>query len=90
PDVMLTLCVAIAFWSFAHCLDPDEPHQSRWAALLALSFGTGLLFKGLIAVVLPLGGILAYMVISRQLFSASVWSRLHPLRGLGIILVVAL
>ncbi|HLK04870.1 MAG TPA: glycosyltransferase family 39 protein, partial [Candidatus Acidoferrum sp.] len=53
PDVMLTATICLSFWSFQRALDPSEPHPRRWAALVGICFGVGLLLKGLIAVVIP-------------------------------------
>jgi 4-amino-4-deoxy-L-arabinose transferase-like glycosyltransferase len=89
PDVLLTLCVCLALWSFERALEEDEPHPGRWAALLAASLGVGLLFKGLIALVAPVGGALAYLAATRQLFSRRVWRRLHLIRGALLVLVIA-
>jgi hypothetical protein len=89
PDVMLTVCVCIAFWSFQRALDEQEAHPRLWAALLAASLGVGLLLKGLIAVVAPIGGIVLYLVLSRQLFARAVWKRLHVFTGVLIILAIA-
>ena len=91
PDVMLTLVVCISFWSFQRLLEDAEaePYPRRWAALLAASLGVGILLKGLIAVVVPIGGGLLYLAVTRQIFSASVWKRLHVLSGLLIILAIA-
>jgi len=89
PDVMLTVCVCIAFWSFQRALDEQEAHPRLWAALLAASLGVGLLLKGLIAVVAPIGGIVLYLVLSRQLFARTVWKRLHAFTGALLILAIA-
>jgi len=89
PDVMLTVCVCIAFWSFQRALDEQEAHPRLWAALLAASLGVGLLLKGLIAVVAPIGGIVLYLVLTRQLFARAVWKRLHVFTGVLIILAIA-
>src|SRR5882757_8941316 len=89
PDVMLTVCVCIAFWSFQRALDEQEAHPRSWAALLAASLGVGLLLKGLIAIVAPIGGIVLYLVLSRQLFARAVWKRLHVFTGVLIILAIA-
>jgi 4-amino-4-deoxy-L-arabinose transferase-like glycosyltransferase len=89
PDVMLTLCVCIAFWFFQRALDEDEQGPRLYAALLAASLGIGMMLKGLIAVVLPIGGALLYLVATRQLFSIAVWKRLHVLTGALIILMIA-
>jgi len=89
PDVMLTLTATAAMWSFLRALEEDEPHPGRWAYLLAASLGTGLLLKGLIAVVLPVGVGLVYLVITRQLLSARAWQRLRPLSGSLIVILLA-
>jgi len=89
PDVMLTLTVCLAFWSFQRAIDPEEPHAGRWAALLAVSLGIGLMLKALIAVVVPAGGIFFYLLLTRQLFSREVWRKLHVVSGTFIILAIA-
>ena len=89
PDVMLTLCVCMAFWSCQRALDEQEQHPRLWAAVLAASLGIGLMIKGMIAVVAPVGGVLLYLALTRQLFSRAVWKRLHVLTGALIILVIA-
>jgi len=89
PDVMLTLVVGIAFWAFQRATDEDELHSRRWAAILAVSLGVGLLLKGLISVALPIGGLLLYLAITRQIFSRRIWSRLHLPSGAIITLAIA-
>jgi 4-amino-4-deoxy-L-arabinose transferase-like glycosyltransferase len=89
PDVMLTLSVCLALWSFQRVLDEGEPHPRRWAALLAASLGVGLLLKGLIAVLAPVGGVLVYLAATRQLFSLRVWRRMHVFSGALICLAIA-
>jgi 4-amino-4-deoxy-L-arabinose transferase-like glycosyltransferase len=89
PDVMLTLCVCVAFWSFQRALDEQEQRPRLWAALLAASLGVGLMLKGLIAIVAPIGGVIAYLALTRQLFSRAVWKRLHVFTGVLIILAIA-
>jgi 4-amino-4-deoxy-L-arabinose transferase-like glycosyltransferase len=89
PDVLLTLCVCLAFWSFQRTLDEEETRTGLWAALLAASLGIGLMLKGLIAIVAPVGGILLYLAATRQLFSRVVWKKLHGFTGALIILAIA-
>jgi 4-amino-4-deoxy-L-arabinose transferase-like glycosyltransferase len=89
PDVMLTLCVCMAFWAFQRALDEDEQHPRLWAAVLAASLGVGVMFKGLIAVVAPVGGVLLYLAATRQILSPAVWKRLHIFTGALIILGIA-
>jgi len=104
PDVLLTFTITLAMWSFLRCLpnraatvresvagscEEDEPHPRRWAWLMAASIGTGLLLKGLIAAVFPLGGGLLYLLLTRQLFTRRTWERLRPFSGAVIILLIA-
>jgi 4-amino-4-deoxy-L-arabinose transferase-like glycosyltransferase len=89
PDVMLTLCVCVAFWSFQRSLDEQETRPRLWAALLAASLGVGVMLKGLIAVVAPVGGVILYLALTRQLFARAVWKRLHVFTGALIILALA-
>src|SRR5262249_19814609 len=49
----------------------------------------GVLSKCLISVVMPVGGLLRYLAIKRQLFSRRVWRRLHPISGILIFLLIA-
>ena len=89
PDALQTLTIALSLWAFLRVLDAEERHSRAWAAMLAASLGVGLLLKSLIGVVFPLGAIFLYLLLTRQLFSASVWKRLRPLSGLAILLLVA-
>src|SRR5581483_10027844 len=89
PDVILTFTIALAMWSLARALEPDEPHPARWAYLMAASIGVGLLLKGLIAAVFPIGGGLVYLAASRQLLRRETWRRLRPFSGALIVLAIA-
>ncbi len=90
PDVMLMATITLSMWAFLRVLDEQESHPRLWAAALAASLGTSLLLKSLIGVVFPAGAGLIYLAITRQLFQARTWKRLHPLSGVLIILVIAL
>ena len=89
PDVMLTLCVCVAFWSFQRALDEQEKRPRLWAAILAASVGVGVMLKGLIAMVAPIGGVLLYLALTRQLVSRAAWKRLHIFSGGLIVLGIA-
>lgn len=86
PDVSLTFMVGLAMWAFLRCLEPDEPHPGLWATILALSLAGGLLLKSLIGVLFPVAAGIVYLLATRQL---AAWKRLHPYRGLLIILLAA-
>ena len=89
PDVMLTFTTALAMWAFLRALDDGEPHARAWAAILAASLGIGLLLKSMVAMVFPVGGGLIYLLLTRQLFVARTWKRLHLFSGLAIMLLIA-
>ena len=89
PDAMVTLTVCIASWSFQRAIDADEAHPRLWSIVLAASLGVGLLLKGLIAVVFPCGGIFVYLLVTQQLFSRTLWRKLHVFTGTLILLAFA-
>src|SRR5262249_55946713 len=91
PDAMVALCATVAFWSFQRALDEDqvEAPPRRWAALLAVALGVGVMLKGLIAIVVPAGGALVYLLATRQFFRRETWRRLHLFSGALIFLVIA-
>src|SRR5271165_387161 len=88
-DILLTLTIALALWSFLRALDEAEPRPRLWAALMAAAIGLGLLTKGLIAGLFPVGAALVYLAISRQLFQRSTWRKLRVFSGALIVLAIA-
>lgn len=89
PDVILTFTIALAMWSFLRALEDDEAHPRRWAWLMAASIAVGLLLKGLIAALFPMGAGLVYLLWTRQLFVRETWTRLRPFSGTLIMLAIA-
>jgi 4-amino-4-deoxy-L-arabinose transferase-like glycosyltransferase len=91
PDVMLTLTITICFMAFQRAMNEagDEPHSRRWPALIGIALGLGVLLKGLLALLVPVGGVLVYLAITRQLFSREIWRRLRPLSTVLIFLLIA-
>jgi len=94
PDATLTLTIAGAIWAWLRLLEPDTESGLidsglRWSFLLGLCLGSGLLLKGLIAAVFPVGAALAYMAVTRQLFSWDAWRRLHLGFAIAIALAIA-
>jgi 4-amino-4-deoxy-L-arabinose transferase-like glycosyltransferase len=91
PDVMLTLTVTVCFMAFQRAMNEDgeELHSRRWSALFGVALGVGVLLKGLLALVVPVGGVLVYLAITRQLFSRVTWRRLRPLSVVLIFLLIA-
>ena len=89
PDVMLTLAVTLALWSLLRALDEAEPRPGRWALVMWASMGAGLLLKGLIALVFPIGTAAVFLLIRREFLNRAAWRRLHLLAGGVLLLVVA-
>ncbi|MBS1820926.1 MAG: glycosyltransferase family 39 protein [Acidobacteria bacterium] len=89
PDAALTLTITLALWSMLRLLDDDEPHPARWFFALYLSLACGLLLKGLVAAVFPIVIGAIYLGITRQTSLRELFTRLRPLSGLAIVLVVA-
>ena len=90
PDAILTLAITGAIWSILRLLEPDEGPQLRWSLMLGGCLGVGLLLKGLIAAVFPVMAALAYMALTRNLFSWTAWRRLHLEFAIPVALVIAM
>ena len=89
PDVMLTLTITLAVWGFMRALAEDERRPRLWSCLAWASLGTGLLIKGLIAVVFPAGIAITYLLFTHRLFSRGTWSRMALVSGVLILLAIA-
>jgi hypothetical protein len=68
PDAILTLTITLALWALMRALDEEEAHPRRWAMRCGRPWATGLLLKGLIAAVFPVGAGLLYLGLTRQLW----------------------
>jgi 4-amino-4-deoxy-L-arabinose transferase-like glycosyltransferase len=89
PDAVLTLAITGAIWAWLRLLEADEEHPLRWSFRLGACLGVGLLLKGLIAAVFPMIAALAYMALTRSLFSSSAWRRLHLWIAIPVALAIA-
>ncbi|MGH7358927.1 MAG: ArnT family glycosyltransferase, partial [Candidatus Rokuibacteriota bacterium] len=63
------------------------PPRGRWYALAWIAAGLAVLTKGPVGLLIPLGGILAYLALAGSLRQA--WREAWPLRGLALFLLVA-
>jgi 4-amino-4-deoxy-L-arabinose transferase-like glycosyltransferase len=88
-DVVLTLAITSAFWGLLRALGPDEEHRTFWALLMWASMGIGLLVKGLIAAVFPIGAGLVFLSITGRLFQRGTWKLLRPALGIATLLAIA-
>ena len=89
PDVILTLSVTLSVWAFLRALDENEEHPRLWAYVLAASLATGLLLKGFIGLVFPVGAAFFYLLLTRRLFDRKAWQRLYPFTGFLIFIAIA-
>ncbi len=89
PDVILTATITLAMWALARTLDDGEPRPRLWAAIMAASIAVGLLLKGLIAAVFPIGAGLVWLALTGRLFDLRTWKRLRPFSGAAIIFLIA-
>ncbi|MCU1223750.1 MAG: glycosyl transferase, family 39 [Edaphobacter sp.] len=89
PDAALTLMIMVSLWSLLRLLDTGEARPWLWFFLLYTSLACGLLLKGLIAMVFPVGIGVVYLAITREVPLREVWRRLRPLSGLALLLVIA-
>src|SRR6266851_3270802 len=89
PDAALTLAITGAIWAWL-LLEPEGDHPLRWSVMLGVCLGTGILLKGLIALVCPVLAGLAYMGLTRQLFAPVSWRRLNVGLAVAVALAIAL
>ncbi|MCC6587110.1 MAG: glycosyltransferase family 39 protein [Bryobacterales bacterium] len=82
PDVVLTLTIALALWSFIRALE----ETAQWAWVFWVCLALGFLLKGLIAMVFPAGIAAVYLAMTGQW---RVWRRLRPFSGMLVTLAIA-
>jgi len=66
PDVVLTLTITVALWSFLRVLDDEEQRPTLRALTMWSAMALGMLLKGLIALVFPIGAALVYLALTRN------------------------
>ena len=89
PDVYVACTTLLVFDCFLRAQEDTERRARIRARWVGAALGVGLLFKGLIAVVLPLGAIGAYLLVSGQWRSSKAWTRLGIPGALATTLLVA-
>ena len=85
PDAALTLSITVALWAFLRLVE-GETASLRWALILGMALGAGLLLKGAIAIVFPAGIGFLFLAVTRRLFALSAWRSLR----LGTVIIVML
>jgi 4-amino-4-deoxy-L-arabinose transferase-like glycosyltransferase len=89
PDVILTLTITLALWGMLRAIDEEERHPTRWALVMWASMAAGVLLKGLIAVLFPVGAGIVYLGLTGQFFAGKTWRALRPLSGMALFLLIA-
>ncbi len=88
-DVQLTFTIALAIWSFLRALDKEEPRPRLWGLIFWVSIGVGVLLKGLIGAVFPIGSGFLFLLLTRQLLAPEAWRRLNIFWGITALLATA-
>ena len=83
PDAMLTLTIIGACGHVCAYLTREDT-RSGWAAIIGVLFGTGLLLKGLIAIVFPIARRL-FMTAHAPIFDWTTWKRFDLWLGARLI-----
>src|SRR5262249_27499169 len=90
PDVILTLSTATALWSLLRTVDEEEQRPRLWAYGFWASLAWGLLIKGLIGLVFPVGISVVFVLLKRRLFDGQLGRRLYRVTGMLLFLAIAL
>ncbi len=89
PDVFVACSSLVVLDCFLRSLEGAERQSRRRMLLAGSALGAGILCKGLVAIVLPVGAIACWMLASGTWRSASVWHRLNPLGFVGAAVLLA-
>jgi 4-amino-4-deoxy-L-arabinose transferase-like glycosyltransferase len=86
PEVLLSLLLCVALFSFLHALDPLCPRSRLHSWLMWVALALAVLTKGFVALVFFFGAALLFLALTGEFRH---WRRLRPLSGIAIFLVIA-
>jgi 4-amino-4-deoxy-L-arabinose transferase-like glycosyltransferase len=89
PDVALTLTITAALFAFLRALDEDERNPRKCAYVFWVCLALGMLLKGLIALVFPIGAAAIFLGIQGELWRKDVYRKLQLVPGLLLFLLIA-
>ncbi len=89
PDVFVAVTTLVALWSFMRALEERGSSKKAPAFAAGAAIGVGVLFKGLIAVVLPVGALLVYLISAAEWRGGGVWRRPNIPLIAGVAVLVA-
>ncbi|MCU1312783.1 MAG: glycosyl transferase, family 39 [Acidobacteriaceae bacterium] len=89
PDATLALALTSALFAFLRLTEADEPRPWVWTCILYGSLACGILLKGLIALVFPVGAAVLYLTCLGRGMSIRI-ARIHLVPGItGLLLIAA-
>ena len=90
PDVILTFTITLAMWALLRVTDEAETHPRAWAFRSGSKPGNRAAAEEPDRRGVPdrRPGVI-YLFLTKQLFQARTWKRLHPFSGLLVILLIA-
>ena len=86
-DPELVVFTTLAGYSFWHALSGSKKSKRWWFLSFYLAMGCGMLVKGPVGIIIPLVGVIPYLMLTRQW--KFFWQRGFPLLGLGLVFLVA-
>jgi 4-amino-4-deoxy-L-arabinose transferase-like glycosyltransferase len=86
PEVLLSLFLAVALYSFQRALEPDSGTSNRYAYSLWIALACAVLTKGLVALVFLFGTALVFLALTGEYRR---WRLLKPLTGGLLFLAIA-
>ena len=86
-DPELVIFTTLAGYSFWHALHVSKKPNSWWFLAFYLSLGFGMLVKGPVGIIIPLVGVIPYLILSRQ--GKIFWHKGFPLLGTVLVFLLA-
>ncbi len=86
-DPELVVFTTLAGYSFWQGLQASTKTSRWWFASFYLAMGFGMLVKGPVGIIIPLVGVIPFLMLTRQW--KSFWQKGFPLLGTGLVLLVA-
>ncbi len=86
-DPELVVCTTLAAYSFWQGLQASTKTSRWWFVSFYLALGFGMLVKGPVGIIIPLVGVIPYLLLTRQ--GKLFWQKGFPLLGTGLVLLLA-
>ena len=86
-DPELVVFTTLAGYSFWYALSGFKNSNRWWFLSFYLAMGFGMLVKGPVGIIIPLVGVIPYLMLTRQW--KIYWQQGFPLLGIGLVLLVA-